>query len=273
MLLWSITARGFLRCQPGHSGMERAFSRRSWCKAKPRSLHSSPLAASWSSPIRSRHNNPQLHLPHYPQGPCLPSQPSPNFEHLVTSAGNQRDAQAASFVPIDFIARRNCARIRMRREPIAHWTKASSRHCLVISKGNNDPVTKELARLAMSDAQSQLSTSHETVGNVDLTQYKRASGQSAYDRWLELSGYGLREAFQQRMQSSSYQNGSDGDSWYTASARANMLREVQQRFQDKAVRLVLDEYPKLREAMHEDRQNKVDVRTGRQLPVTTWPTC
>ena len=104
-----------------------------------------------------------------------------------------------------------------------------------VTKGNADPVVKELARFAQSDAQSQFSTPSETQGNVDMTQFKKASGQSAYDRWLELSGYGLREVFHQRMQSHSYVNGSDGSSWYSASSRANMLREIQHRFQDRAI--------------------------------------
>ena len=33
---------------------------------------------------------------------------------------------------IDFTVRKDCVRTRRRREPIAHWTKASSRRCLVI---------------------------------------------------------------------------------------------------------------------------------------------
>lgn len=33
---------------------------------------------------------------------------------------------------IDFTVRKDCVRTRQRREPIAHWTKASSRPCLVI---------------------------------------------------------------------------------------------------------------------------------------------
>jgi hypothetical protein len=33
---------------------------------------------------------------------------------------------------IDFTVRKDCVRTRQRREPIAHWTKASSRRCLVI---------------------------------------------------------------------------------------------------------------------------------------------
>lgn len=112
-----------------------------------------------------------------------------------------------------------------------------------VSRGNNDPVLKELARLAQSDAQSQFSTPSERVGNVDLTQFRKASGQSAYDRWLELSGYGLHEAFHQRMQSQSYVNGSDGSSWYQASSRANMLREIQHRFQHRAILQVRWEFP------------------------------
>ena len=50
----------------------------------------------------------------------------------MTSAENQRDGQGAIFVLIDFIARKGCGPTRTRREPIAHWIKASSRRCLVI---------------------------------------------------------------------------------------------------------------------------------------------
>lgn len=132
-----------------------------------------------------------------------------------------------------------------------------------MTKGNTDPVVKELARLAQSDAQSQFSTPSEHVGNADLTQFKKPSGQSAYDRWLELSRYGLREAFNQRMQSPAYVNASDGNSWYTASSRANMLREIQHRFQDKAMMQVRREYPLLDAAMRADKQNKLDTKVGR----------
>lgn len=51
-----------------------------------------------------------------------------------------------------------------------------------VTTSNNDPVVKELARLAQSHAQSQFSTPSEHVGNADLTQFKNAKGQSSYDR-------------------------------------------------------------------------------------------
>ena len=132
MLLQSITACGFLHCQPNRPGMECAFPRASWHKVKPRSVHSSPSASSWSFPMRYRHNNRLPHPHHCPQRPCLPRPPSPNFARLVTSAGNQTHGRGAIFVRADFTVRKDCVRTRARREPIAHWTKASSRRCLVI---------------------------------------------------------------------------------------------------------------------------------------------
>ena len=106
------------------------------------------------------------------------------------------------------------------------------------------------------------------MNNVDLITFKNTKGQTAYDRLLELTGQGtqgetLKQAFLYRMQSPSYVNGSDGDSYYTASSRVNMLRNVQNQFTDRAFRQVQNEFPALREALLADRQNKVDVRTGK----------
>ncbi len=73
----------------------------------------------------------------------------------------------------------------------------------------------------------------------------------------------LKQAFLYRMQSPGYQNGSDGANYCTASSRVNMLRDVQSQFKDRAFRQVQNEFPALREALIADRQNKVDVRTGK----------
>jgi hypothetical protein len=127
-----IPACGFLYCQPNRSGMMCAFPRASWHKVEPRSVHLSPSASSWSSPIRSRHNNRLPHPHHCPQGPWLLGQPIPNFAVLAVSAENQKGGREAICDLIDFAVRKDCVRTRTRREPIAHWTKASSQHCLVI---------------------------------------------------------------------------------------------------------------------------------------------
>jgi hypothetical protein len=57
-----------------------------------------------------------------------------------------------------------------------------------VTKSNNDPVTRELARLAQSDAQSNFSTPSEHVGNADLTQFKNAKSQSATTDGLNSQG-------------------------------------------------------------------------------------
>ena len=46
-------------------------------------------------------------------------------------------------------------------------------------------------------------------------------------------------------------------------ARANMLREIQHRFQDKAMMQVRREFPLLDAAMRADEQNKLDTKVGR----------
>lgn len=106
--------------------------RASWHKVEPRSVYSSPSASSWSFLIRSRHNSRLPHTPHCPQGPWLLGQPSPNFDPLVTFAGNQKGGREVICDLIDFTARKDCVRTRTRREPIAQWIKASSRPYLVI---------------------------------------------------------------------------------------------------------------------------------------------
>ncbi len=122
--------------------MDCAFPRGSWHEVEPLLHHSSSSAASWSFPIRSRHNNPPPHLHHYPQGPWLLGQVSLNFDRLVTSAEKQSRGKEATCGLNDFAVRKDYVRTRARREPIAHLTKASNQHCLVIPSrlqqvGNN----------------------------------------------------------------------------------------------------------------------------------------
>jgi hypothetical protein len=50
----------------------------------------------------------------------------------VTSAGNQKGGREATCGLNDFAVRKDCVRTRTRREPIAHWIKASSRRCPVV---------------------------------------------------------------------------------------------------------------------------------------------
>ncbi len=65
-----------------------------------------------------------------------------NFVRLAISAENWNGGQEAISDLNDFAVRKECVRTRARREPIAHLTKASNQHCLVIPSrlqqvGNN----------------------------------------------------------------------------------------------------------------------------------------
>jgi len=88
-----------------------------------------------------------------------------------------------------------------------------------------------------------------------------------HDRLLELTGQGtqgqtLKEAFLARIQSPSYQNGSDDDSYYTRSSRVNQLRMLQNEFHDRALRQLEREFSGLIEVLHGDKANRLGVRTG-----------
>ena len=145
-----------------------------------------------------------------------------------------------------------------------------------MTTSTKDPVTLELGRLAQTDARAQFSNPAESIGNVDLTNFKSRTGQTAYDRMLELTGKGtagqtLKEALALRIESPSYKAGSDGDSFYTAASRPNMLRETQNRFKDAALRQVEREFPELANAIRADKGNASAVRHGKN-PRTTMET-
>lgn len=104
----------------------------SWHKAESRLAPSSPSVASWSFPFRPQHNNPQPHPHHCPQDPSLLDQVSLNFARLVTSAEDQNEGREATSDLNDCAVRKDCVCTRMRREPIALLTKASSLRCLIV---------------------------------------------------------------------------------------------------------------------------------------------
>lgn len=136
---------------------------------------------------------------------------------------------------------------------------------------STDPVRKELARLAMSDAQAQFNTPPAHIGNVDLTAFKNAKGQTAYDRYQELigtvtdgAGRTMHQAMLDKINSDAYKRGSDGDSWYTVGSRVSMLRVVHDHFKDRALMTLKREMPELAERLRQDKQNRLAVKKGRE---------
>lgn len=134
-----------------------------------------------------------------------------------------------------------------------------------------DPVAKELARLAMGGSQAQWATPPALIGNVDLRDWKTASGQSALDRYHELigtvkdaGGRDMHQAFLDKINSHSYQTGSDGDSWYAVGSRVAMLRTVHDQYKQRALQTLQRELPALADALRKDKQNRLMTKKGRE---------
>lgn len=146
-----------------------------------------------------------------------------------------------------------------------------------VGEDNGDPVKKEMARLALSPAQSRFVMPETTIGNVDLTKLKNSKGQTAYDRWTELlgstklGGKTLHESLNDLINSPRYQNGSDGTSAYHSGNRPLMIQTEAERYRTEAQRHMIrefsDEAPKLgydlKELLHLDQQNRSKVRVGK----------
>lgn len=134
-----------------------------------------------------------------------------------------------------------------------------------------DPVAKELARLAMGESQAQWATPPALIGNVDLRDWKTASGQSALDRYHELigtvkdaGGRDMHQAFLDRINSHSYQSGNDGDSWYAVGSRVSMLRTVHDQYKQRALQTLQRELPALADALRKDKQNRLAMKHNRE---------
>ena len=140
----------------------------------------------------------------------------------------------------------------------------------VVSQEKADPVRKELARLAMSEAEANFTTPQEKLGTLDLTQFKNAAGQTAHDRWTELigqvpgpGGLNFHDRLKQVMESPRYKNGNDGTSAYRQGSRIVDIRTEQERYRQIALRQVLREFDDLKEAHLEDMRNKERVKHGK----------
>ena len=123
---------------------------------------------------------------------------------------------------------------------------------LLINHTSDDLVTNELAALAFP-----LTLPQPKKYGTDLTQYTNGSGQSAYDRWLELSsqvrlgegsGRTLRQQLRRLIQSRRYQElPVDGVSELDAdSPRVAEVQKIITRYRAAALRQMLGEFPEVR---------------------------
>lgn len=136
-----------------------------------------------------------------------------------------------------------------------------------VSNISDDTVIKELAAL-----QHGFEPLSNILGDTkhDLTQYQNAKGQTAFDRWLELSGttriggYTMRQALDRLFNSSAYQRLPAVDPSKpkgATSLRRVKTQAVMSRFRQKAKNEMLNEFPALKQ---EVRLAQAEIATTRR---------
>ncbi len=132
-----------------------------------------------------------------------------------------------------------------------------------MSKGLKDPVRDELARLSYGFTKRS-----NMVGNVDLTKFKNAKGQDAFDRVQELTSierkgrYTMAERLSALIESDRYQDLPDGNDQYD-SKKLQKVREIIGEYHIVTLKRLRKEFPEVDAAIRTDQKNaKVVPRKG-----------
>ena len=105
--------------------------------------------------------------------------------------------------------------------------------------------------------------------NLDMRDFvNEEGGQTAYDRYLELTGLvkindmTLRQALEKLMRSSSYEAIPDAETSAEVGLKSPRIKEIQKylrAFRNEARRQMLNEYPELKNAFYAEGQNKINL--------------
>lgn len=144
-------------------------------------------------------------------------------------------------------------------KPPGYGNQAINPFTVMADPGDHD-VQNELVKLGKA-----MALPSEMSGNVALTDrisYDNGTGQSPYDRMLELVSKShdgepnLRTAITKLVKSEEWHQLSDGTETYPGGRKFQMASMIISKYQDRAFRQVLEEYPKLKTALHLDKVNK-----------------
>ncbi len=131
------------------------------------------------------------------------------------------------------------------------------------STAKNDPVLTELARFSHG-----FTFPADKIGNVDLKQFKSPTGQSAYDRLMELQGtvkalggQTIKDHLYNLIPSDSYKRLTEDGPDYTGSKFARLNRDIGLYKNAAKAALMKDGFPGLKEAVRMDMQNVGKAKT------------
>lgn len=190
----------------------------------------------------------------------------PNFLRQINPDPVFREArsmieQAAARVPgmsTELEPRRNLLGEPIMKPP-GYFNQTLNPFTVMSDPGEHD-VQQELVKLGK--AMSMPSEMHGNVNLADRTSYDNGTGQSPYDRMLELVSKSrdgepnLRTALSKKIKSEEWANASDGTEQYPGGKKFEIASLIISKYQDRAFKQVLDEYPKLKDALHLVKANK-----------------
>ena len=138
---------------------------------------------------------------------------------------------------------------------------------IAVSEVSDSEVSKEMANL-----QASFSPISPAKSGVDLTEYRNAKGQTAFDRYQELSGSikvrgkNVKAAMKELIRSGTYQKldprSFDGDS----SSRIKLLKDILTEHRAAAWKAVRREFPDVDRAYQENRRLRREQRVGGEFP-------
>jgi hypothetical protein len=132
------------------------------------------------------------------------------------------------------------------------------------TKESKDPVKRELADLLVGFS----APSPTLDGGIDLTSYRGNTGQTAYDRYqqltgeIEIGGSRLRDRLAQIVQTSQYRSMPESSVDGVQTTRVNVLRSEIGRYRREALRRLQQEFPDISNRKREIENTKMNMRRG-----------
>jgi len=132
------------------------------------------------------------------------------------------------------------------------------------TKESRDPVKRELADLLVGFS----APSPTLDGGIDLTSYRSNTGQTAYDRYqqltgeIEIGGSRLRDRLAQIVQTSQYRSMPESSVDGVQTTRVNVLRSEIGRYRREALRRLQQEFPDISNRKREIETTKMNMRRG-----------
>lgn len=144
-----------------------------------------------------------------------------------------------------------------------------------VSTKGNDFVMDEVARL---QAAFSLPRTKQGDGLVDMLNYSNASGQSAFDRFMEntgevkLNGKTLRQRLERLVNSADYKSVQEEGVFSVDSPRAGMIRSVISRYRDAALKQTRKEFFDFDRDMKTVERAKRNLKNGGRVTVDDFIT-